>query len=110
MRKLILLTLVSASLVSCWKFNNNFGGGTTGPGGGYTPQKIMGYKPLYAADPVARQVLYSPNPQIVVTGGNIYAFQNYIFQLDPGRGIHVIDNSVPASAHRIGFISVKGCS
>lgn len=30
--------------------------------------------------------------------------------MDEGRGIHVIDNRVPSTAARIGFIDVKGCS
>jgi hypothetical protein len=70
----------------------------------------MGFKPVYGAEPIAKKVLYTSTPQPVMVPGNIYAFQNYIFQLDLGRGIHVIDNSVPADAHRIGFITVKGCS
>jgi hypothetical protein len=70
----------------------------------------MGLKPIYGVEDVAKQILYAATPKPVTTPGNIYAFQNYIFQLDPGMGIHVIDNTVPSSAHRIGFITVKGCS
>jgi hypothetical protein len=72
--------------------------------------KTWGYKAVYGPDSIAKKIIYSPNPQVVTNGGNIYAFQNYIFQVDPGLGIHVIDNSTPSSAHRIGFITVKGCA
>src|SRR5207253_1944522 len=48
--------------------------------------------------------------QPVVQAGNIYAFGHYIFQVDVGRGIHVIENTNPAQADRIGFITVNGCT
>lgn len=54
--------------------------------------------------------MYLPGAKAVVGTGNIYAYQHYIFQIDPGMGIHVIDNTIPSAAARIGFIQVKGCS
>jgi hypothetical protein len=87
-RKILLLIAVSATLVSCWRFydHNNNNGGVNGV-------KVMGYKPIYQTESVAKQVLYTASPRAVVTPGNIYAFQNYIFQIEPGFGIHVIDNT-----------------
>lgn len=95
-----LWVLASLLLVSCWGYRNNYP----------AQSKVWGYKPIYGVDSSAKKISYSPAPQQVISQGNIYAFQNYIFQLDPGLGIHVIDNSIPSSAHRIGFITVRGCS
>lgn len=92
-------------LTSCWKLSNR-------PIDPYpaTRTKVLGYKPLYGAEPAAKQISYMPSARPVVNGGNIYAFNNYIFQVEAGAGIHVIDNTVPSAARRIGFITVKGCS
>ena len=76
----------------------------------YTGQKVWGSKPVYAAESAAKQIGYKAEKQPLLQAGNIYAFRNYIFQVDVGRGIHVIDNSVPAQADRIGFITVNGCT
>lgn len=71
---------------------------------------VWGYKPIYAALTTAKQIIYSPIPQSVVNAGNIYAKDNLIYQVETGRGIHVIDNSVPSSARRVGFLTINGCN
>jgi hypothetical protein len=73
-------------------------------------QKVWGSKPVYAARDVAKEIGYSAHKQPIVQAGNIYAKDHFIFQVDVGRGIHVIDNTVPAQAERIGFITVNGCA
>ena len=105
MRKYLWI-LMALIYTSCWKYPRN----NTGVPAYNNTQKVWGYKPVYGTETEAKKILYSASPQAAVSQGNIYAFRNYIFQLDPGLGIHVIDNSVPSSAHKIGFISVKGCS
>lgn len=104
--KKYLWMLTALMLASCWKYPRNVGG----PPYTGTTQKVWGYKPVYSTETDAKKISYSASPQAAISQGNIYAFRNYIFQLDPGFGIHVIDNSVPSSAHKIGFINVKGCS
>ena len=86
-------------LTSCWKFNANY----------RSRSKVWGNKPVFAAIDSAKKVLYEPVIHPLINAGNIYAFKDAIFQVDVGRGIHVIDNSVPANAHRIGFITINGC-
>jgi hypothetical protein len=95
-------------LSSCWKFSDR----RTGPGSPpiIPTEKVWGFKPIYGSDSAAKKIVYTAAPRAVVSPGNIYAFQNYIFQLDPGLGIHIIDNTTPSAASRIGFITVKGCS
>ncbi len=103
-RYLLLLT-IPVLLQSCWKYRN-------GNGGDYidSQKKEWGYKPVYGTETEAKNILYSPVAEPVINGGNIYAYHDFIFQMETGRGIHVIDNSNSAAATRIGFITVKGCS
>jgi hypothetical protein len=88
----------------------------TNPGGGYVPeppmsqQKVWGSKPVYEATSAAKQIGYISSKQPIGQAGNIYAKGTFIFQVDVGRGLHVIDNSVPSKADRIGFIKVNGCT
>src|SRR6185503_15904825 len=104
-KSLLLIIGLSIIQLSCWKYRNIDPGGIDD-----NTQKVMGYKPVYGAETAAKTILYDQVPRAVVSGGNIYAYHNFIFQAETGYGIHVIDNTVPANAHRIGFINVKGCA
>ncbi|HEX2534219.1 MAG TPA: hypothetical protein VHK69_10810 [Chitinophagaceae bacterium] len=73
-------------------------------------EKVLGYRPVYLTAGDARQVFFTAQKQPVKQPGNIYAYGRLIFQVEVGRGIHVIDNTDPARADRIGFITVNGCS
>jgi hypothetical protein len=87
-------------LLSCWKYN----------GHPYSEnQKVWGNKPVYAAKTEVQKIFYDPNKHAYQIPGNIYVFRNFIFQVDVGHGIHVIDNTVPVHADRIGFITLAGC-
>ncbi len=44
----------------------------------------------------------------IVESGKIYAYKDYIFVNDVGRGFHILDNSQPASPRNIGFIKLEG--
>jgi hypothetical protein len=98
-------------LFSCMLFTGciqlwNPSPGPSGPG--YVPQKVWGYKPVYNYDPNYRKISYESTPRSVVNAGKIYAKGSTIFQNEIGEGIHVIDNSNPNNAKRIGFIVLKG--
>ena len=89
---------------SCWDFNNR------NIGTGEPRLKVLGQIPVYGTEVFAKNILYTATPLPVINGGNIYAFYNYLFQVESGYGIHVIDNTNPGNANRIGFITIKGCS
>lgn len=101
MRALPLLLFTITILASCWEEN---------PGKNQSAQKVWGNKPIYGSTNDAKQITYIDSALPVLFPGNIYAKGNRIYQLEIGRGIHVIDNSVPSNAHRIGFITVNGSS
>ncbi len=100
----ILLSLLS----SCWKWKTE----PRNPAP-ITPigvKNVWGNKPIYGIDTMAKRIAYLNQPQPVVVPGNIYAKGNYIFQAEIGKGLHVIDNTIPSAANRIGFITINGCS
>jgi hypothetical protein len=105
LRSSISILLISLILVSCWGYYNR-----TDDDGFVSGPKVWGFKPVYAVENIAKTILYTATPRAVVNPGNIYAYQNYILQIDAGTGIHVIDNTVPSAATRVGFITVRGCS
>jgi hypothetical protein len=106
MRKALLFLSVAIVLFACFKPISEPRDPSV-----YNPAiKVWGYKPVYSTETLAKTIAYIPAVEPVIREGNIYAFGNYIFQIDPGAGIHVIDNTTPASAKRIGFIRVRGCS
>ncbi len=47
-------------------------------------------------------------PVAIKESGKIYAYKNYIFVNDVGRGIHVLDNSNPAAPQKEVFIKLEG--
>lgn len=96
--RLLLVLFFLISLSSCWT--------KVKP----TAQRVWGNKPIYSGFSQAKQISYSNTPLPVMIPGNIYAKGNLIYQLEIGRGIHVIDNSTPSQAHRVGFITVNGSS
>ena len=47
-------------------------------------------------------------PEPMAESGKIYAYRNTIFVSEPGKGIHLIDNSDPAAPVKTGFIRIPG--
>jgi len=101
--RLLLIAAILLSLSSCWIKKPV-------PQSNYYNTRVWGNKPIYGAYNDAKQIAYIDSAFPVIMPGNIYAKDNFIYQLEMGKGIHVIDNSIPAQAHRIGFITVNGSS
>ncbi len=97
--------LLLTALSSCWKLRDNPRNRVPDPF-----KMVWGNKPIYGIDTAAKRITYSGVPQPVLVGGNIYVKGNYIFQAEIGKGLHIIDNSIPSAARRIGFITINGCS
>lgn len=71
------------------------------------PGRVSGYRPLYSQDTSIFTIESQP-ARDVVKAGKIYVKDNFIFQNEIGEGIHVIDNTNPAAASRVGFIKIIG--
>ncbi|MGB5699095.1 LVIVD repeat-containing protein [Muriicola sp.] len=48
------------------------------------------------------------SPKPIAESGKIYAYQDYIFVNDKFKGVHVIDNTNPASPRKVAFIKIAG--
>lgn len=68
----------------------------------------LGYAPIYGSA-TSRVVSYS-SAEPTKFPGKIYAYNNYAFQVEQGKGIHIINNTNPQQAAKIGFINVAGCT
>ena len=69
----------------------------------------VGYRPIYASQQQASSISME-GVRPTTQAGKIYAYGNYLFQVEQNEGIHVIDNSVPQNAQKIAFIKVPTCS
>lgn len=72
-------------------------------------QLVNAYVPVYA-QPSELETIAVTAAQPTTKSGKIYAYGNYVFQNDLNKGIHIIDNTVPAQARKIGFISIPFCT
>lgn len=72
------------------------------------PKEAEGYRPVYADPATVKEVKYEP-AKPVANAGKIYYKGGYIFQVDEGTGIHVVNAVNPPQTRRVGFISIKGC-
>ena len=66
------------------------------------------YLPVYKTTAEVRANIKSNAPQPVVNPGKIVLLGNYIFLNEVDKGIHVIDNSNPASPRNVAFIDIPG--
>ena len=66
------------------------------------------YLPVYKTTEEVRANIRSNAPQDVVNPGKIVLLGNYIFLNETDKGIHVIDNSNPASPRNVAFIDIPG--
>jgi LVIVD repeat len=71
--------------------------------------QITGYAPIYISKQDAGFIGTVPSKP-TVHPGKIYAWGNYLFQVEQNEGIHIIDNSNPQQAHKISFLKLAAAS
>lgn len=49
------------------------------------------------------------NPRDLSEPGKIYIYQNYLFIVESGVGVHILNNSNPASPQNVAFLNIAGC-
>jgi hypothetical protein len=64
------------------------------------------YQPIYKSLTQVRADMKSTTPAALENTGKLNVFGSYIFLNEVGKGIHVIDNSNPASPRNISFINI----
>ncbi len=67
----------------------------------------QGYKPVYITRAELEDVETLP-AQALANPGKIYTFGNYLFVNERFEGIHIIDNTDPASPVKLSFIKIPG--
>ena len=70
---------------------------------------MMAYVPVYATAQEANSISVEP-ARPTVKAGKIYAYNQYLFQVEQSEGIHIIDNTNPQQAHKMAFIKIPLCS
>ena len=76
---------------------------------------LPGYNEYIIATPLTADLITFKEEAVEITGpidivqsGKIYAYKNYIFVNDIGRGVHVLDNTNPEAPQKIRFIKLEG--
>lgn len=73
----------------------------------HAPAEIIGYAPIYQQDS-SIGTIKSTEPQPIVLGGKIYTRDHYLYQVETGKGIHVLDIQDPANPLKVAFIQIPG--
>lgn len=94
LRLLLFFVSISALTSSCLK--------------DHCKQQVRMYFPIYKAREVLLSEVKLKVPQTIVLAGKIFSYGNYLFINDVDKGIHIIDNSNPASPNKIGFLNLEG--
>jgi hypothetical protein len=68
-----------------------------------------GMKPLYAPKVDALKISIEP-PRVLTESSKIYYKDKYIFMIEQGVGVHVIDNRDSTKPQNVKFIRIFGCS
>lgn len=72
-----------------------------------SPKEVEGYAPVYAtAEDAAKITATDVRP--IEKGGKIYVKGNMLYQVEVGKGIHVINISDGANPQKVKFIHVTG--
>lgn len=100
--KLLLVLPVVWMMASCDPFGST-------PGPSPAPAQADGWAPVYASDEVATKI-EGLEARDIENGGKIYVKGHMLYQVEVGKGIHVIDIQNPESPNKIKFIQVTGAS
>jgi hypothetical protein len=66
------------------------------------------YTPVYKALAEVRVPVKSEAAHAIENPGKIYLYGHYIFLNELNKGIHIIDNSKPATPQKVAFINIPG--
>jgi hypothetical protein len=66
------------------------------------------FEPVYMSPAEIRESFDILPPEPIKQVGKIYLYRQFILLNDPGKGIHIIDNSDPANPRPISFVKMPG--
>ncbi|HMQ48194.1 MAG TPA: hypothetical protein PKA00_12440 [Saprospiraceae bacterium] len=67
-------------------------------------------EPVYLKAEAFRSALQIEKARKMQDPGRIYYYEDYLFVIEEGQGIHLIDNYNPHNPVNVGFIAIPGCS
>lgn len=94
-RNLLLMLILLCVLSSC---NDKF-----------TETFIANVPEYMALDDWRALEIVVENPRDLSEPGKIYLYQNYLFIVERGVGIHILNNANPSSPQNIAFLPITGC-
>ncbi|MEM6724045.1 MAG: hypothetical protein AAF598_08405 [Bacteroidota bacterium] len=71
-------------------------------------QTFLSFTPVWMSLEEIRQDIVFDGPRDLVNPGKLYYYENYLFINERGEGIHIFDNSNPASPSPVSFIAIPG--
>src|SRR6476619_5177860 len=71
-------------------------------------KKTTVFTPVFKTSNEVRAAIKSDHAEDISHPGKIYVLGNYIFMNEIGKGVHIIDNSNPASPVNKAFINIPG--
>ncbi|WP_276132902.1 hypothetical protein [Polluticoccus soli] len=74
---------------------------------GPIPAKADGWAPIYSSDKEASTISVT-TARAIEDGGKIYTRGTMLYQVESGKGVHVIDISQPSNPQKVGFINIVG--
>lgn len=92
MKKLFVCLASLLLLSSCWKEKR---------------EEVLGYAPVYG-NPDDLNTITLTGPRTLENGGKIYIYNNVLYQVEAGKGIHITDISDPSSPEKKGFLNIFG--
>jgi hypothetical protein len=96
MNKCFLIFVTSILLVACVNKQNSLG-------------VVDAYKPIYG-NPTEFKTYSQIAPKPIVNGGKIAKAGQLIYQVEEGKGIHIIDVSNPAIPVKKSFLNIPFCN
>jgi len=75
---------------------------------GVCVDRITRASPVYMSYADLRSAVKITEPRALTSVARIYLYKNFLFANEMNEGIHIIDNTVPTSPERIGFIEIPG--
>ncbi len=73
------------------------------------PTEVEGYQPIYL-NKAEQYTIETLAAQPYETPGKIYKYGNFTFQLEKGKGVHIINSTDPANPSKVKFINVPGAT
>ncbi|MBC7868070.1 MAG: hypothetical protein H7X88_11110 [Gloeobacteraceae cyanobacterium ES-bin-316] len=73
------------------------------------PGLVDAYVPVYGDKGELKNIIQQ-TPQPIIHGGKIATLGNYLYQVEEGEGIHIINIANPSQPQKISFIKIPLCN